>query len=153
MITILGITFPIFALIAIGYFIVAKGWFASRDMRVLGKYVLDVALPALLFNAVASRDVGDFFQPDYMLAFVLGGLATIGLTWLWFSWTGIDKARRAVAVMGSTCPNSGFIGYPVLLLTFPDIAGIVLALNIMVENIVMKASNNSLTPPSMSLAT
>lgn len=121
----------------IGYFIVAKGWFATSDMRVLGNYVMNVAMPALLFNAVASRNVDEVFQPDYILVYLLGGLAVIALSWLWFSWTGIDKARRAVAVMGSTCANSGFVGYPVMLLTFPDIAGLILALNMLVENIIL----------------
>lgn len=137
MTAILGITFPIFAAMAIGYLIVTKGWFAVADMRVMGKYVMNVAMPALLFNAVASRDVGDVFHPDYMLVYLLGGLTTIALSWLWFRGTGIDKARRAVAVMGATCANSGFVGYPVMLLTFPDIAGLILALNMLVENIIL----------------
>jgi predicted permease len=134
---IFAITFPIYAAIAIGYLIVAKGWFAASDMRVLGKYVLNIALPALLFNAVASRDIQEVFQPGYMLVFLLGGLGTIMAAWLWFTLTGTDNARRAVAVMGCACPNSGFIGYPVMLLTFPDIAGVILALNMLVENFVL----------------
>ncbi len=134
---IFAITFPIYAAIAIGYLIVAKGWFTASEMRVLGKYVLNIALPALLFNAVASRDIADVFHPGYMLVLLLGSLTTIAAAWLWFTWTGTDKARRAVAIMGSTCPNSGFIGYPVMLLTFPDIAGIILALNMLVENFIL----------------
>lgn len=137
MTVILGITSPIFAAMAIGYLIVFKGWFAASDMRVMGKYVMNVAMPALLFNAVASRDVSDVFRPDYMLVYLLGGLTTIAISWLWFSWTGIDKARRAIAVMGSTCANSGFVGYPVMLLAFPEIAGLILALNMLVENIIL----------------
>lgn len=134
MTAILSITFPIYAAIAIGYLIVAKGWFSAAEMRVLGKYVLNIALPALLFNAVASRDVAEVFQPGYMLVFALGGLATLVVAWLWFTVTGSDSPRRAVAVMGSACANSGFVGYPVMLLTFPDIAGVILALNMLVEN-------------------
>ena len=134
MTAILSITFPIYAAIAIGFLVVSKGWFSITDMRVLGKYVMNIALPALLFNAVASRDVAEVFQPGYMLVFALGGLATLGVAWLWFTITGSDSPRRAVAVMGSTCANSGFVGYPVMLLTFPDIAGVILALNMLVEN-------------------
>lgn len=134
---ILAITFPIYAAIAIGYLLVWKGWFSTGDMRTLGKYVLNIALPALLFNAVASRDVADVFHPGYILVFALGGLATIAFTFVWFSLTAPDRSRRAIAVMGSTCPNSGFIGYPVILLAFPDIAGVVLALNFLVENILL----------------
>jgi len=134
---ILSITFPIYAAIAIGYLIVAKGWFSATDMRVLGKYVLNIALPALLFTAVASRDVAEVFQPGYMVVFGLGGLGTILVAWLWFTVTGTDKPRRAVAVMGSTCANSGFVGYPTMLLVFPDIAGVILALNFLVENFLL----------------
>lgn len=134
---ILAITFPIYAAIALGYVVVRMGWFSAGDMRTLGKYVLNIALPALLFNAVASRDLGDVLHPGYIAVFLLGGLATILLAYLWFSMTAPDATRRAVAVMGSACPNSGFIGFPVMLLVFPDIAGVVLALNFLVENVIL----------------
>ncbi len=137
MTAILSITFPIYAAIAIGYLIVARGWFPASDMRVLGKYVLNIALPALLFTAVASRDVAEVFQPGYLVVFGLGGLGTILVAWLWFTLTGTDKPRRAVAVMGTTCANSGFVGYPTMLLVFPDIAGVILALNFLVENFLL----------------
>ncbi len=134
---IFAITFPIYGAIAIGYLIVARGWFSSTDMRTMGKYVLNIALPALLFNTVASRDIAQVFHPGYLLVFLSGGLAVIGFAFAWFSVTGTGQARRAVAVMGCACPNSGFIGYPVMLLTFPDLAGVILALNMLVENFVL----------------
>ncbi len=134
---ILGITFPIYAAVVIGYIVVRIGWFKTQDMQVLGHYVLNLALPALLFNAVASRDLGEVLHPGYLLVMALGGLATIGVAWLWFSATAPDKPRRALAVMGATCPNSGFVGYPVLLLVLPDLAGVILALNFLVENVLI----------------
>ncbi|GAA6200783.1 AEC family transporter [Aquicoccus sp. SU-CL01552] len=134
---ILGITFPIYAAVAIGYAVVRLGWFKPQDMAVLGKYVLNVALPALLFNAVAGRDLGEVLHPGYLLVMATGGLATIAAAWLWFSVTAPDKPRRALAVMGASCPNSGFVGYPVLLLVLPDLAGVILALNFLVENILI----------------
>ncbi len=134
---ILSITFPIYGAIGIGYLVVRKGWFAASDMRVLGQYVLNLALPALLFNAVASRDIAEVIRPGYMAVYALGGLLTIAGALLWFSVNRTDPPRRAVAVMGASCPNSGFVGYPVMLLTFPDIAGVVLALNFLVENVLL----------------
>lgn len=134
---ILTITFPIFAMIGIGYGAVRAGLFATSDMKTLGKYVLNIALPALLFNTVATRDLGEVLNLGYIVVFALGGLLTIGVTFLWFTLQGTGPARRAIAVMGSTCPNSGFVGYPVMLLVFPDLAGIVLALNMVVENFLL----------------
>ena len=134
---ILIITFPIFALIGVGYGAVRMGLFASSDMKVLGKYVLNIALPALLFNAVASRELGDVLNLGYILIFAFGGLLTIGVAFAWFTLQDTGPARRAIATMGAACPNSGFVGYPVMLLVFPDLAGVVLALNMVVENFLL----------------
>lgn len=134
---ILTITSPIYAAIALGYLVVRQGWFSPADMRSFGKFVLNIALPALLFDAVASRDLAEVFHGGYLIAYGLGGLATILLAFGWFSLTTRDKSRRAIAVMGSSCPNSGFIGYPLLLLSFPGLAGPVLAMNMLVELLVL----------------
>ncbi len=137
MLAILAITFPIYAAITLGHAATRWGWFKPSDMRVLGAYVLNIALPALLFRAVATHPPGEVFNPTYMLVFALGGLATIALAWVWFRATGVALARRGVAVMGTSCPNSGFVGFPVMLLTFPDLAGSILAMNMLVENVVL----------------
>ena len=134
---ILIITFPIFALIGVGYGAVRMGLFASSDMKVLGKYVLNIALPALLFNAVASRDLNDVLNLGYIAVFAVGGLLTVAVAFAWFTLQGTGPARRAIATMGAACPNSGFVGYPVMLLVFPDLAGVVLALNMVVENFLL----------------
>ena len=39
--------------------------------------------------------------------------------------------------MGMSCANSGFVGYPVLLLTLAPVAGVALALNMLAENLVV----------------
>jgi len=122
---------------AIGYAAVRFGMFRQQDMRVLGLYVMNVALPALLFRAVASRPLAEVVHPGYMLTFLLGGLLTIATTYAWFTWTAPDRQRRALAVMGASSPNSGFVGYPLMLLLFPDLAGLILALNMLVENFVL----------------
>lgn len=137
MTSILAITFPIYATIALGYFVVFKGWFNATEIRSFGRYVMNIALPALIFNAVSSRDFGEVFQPDYILAFGLGGLATIVLSYFLLTLRGTDPKRRALGVMGSTCPNSGFIGFPIMLLVFPDLASGILTLNMLVETLLL----------------
>lgn len=137
MIQVLAITFPIYAAIALGYAIVWKGWFDAAEMRSFGRYVLNIALPALIFSAVAARDPAEVFQPGYVTVYALGGLATVAVTFGLFALRGVDPQRRALGVMGSTCPNNGFVGYPIMLLAFPDLAGVILALNLLVENLVL----------------
>lgn len=137
MLAVLGITFPIFAMVALGYAMVSRGLvFKPADIRVLGAFVLNIALPALIFSAVAVRPVNDVLHPGYLGAYLAGGLATGLIGFLWFSAI-TGPARRGVAVMGLTCPNSGFVGYPLLLIVMPDMAGVVLAMNMLVENIIL----------------
>lgn len=136
MLTVLGITFPIFAMVALGFALVARGMFRPQDMKTFGTYALNIALPALVFHAVASRPVAEVFNLAYMGIYLAGALITITLGFLWFSATQ-DPARRGVAIMGTTCPNSGFVGYPLMLVLIPDQAGLILALNMLVENIVI----------------
>lgn len=138
MLGLLSITFPIFALIGLGYAVTARGTFSASDMRSLGRFVLQLALPALVFTAVSSRNLAQIFNPGYLFAYLAGSALTalIGAVLL-SRRTDLDRPGRILCVMGMSCSNSGFIGYPILLLTFPPIAGIALALNMMVENLVM----------------
>lgn len=136
MFTVFGITFPIFAMVALGYGLVWKGVFKPADMRVFGGYVMNIALPALIFSAVASRPAREVFNLPYMGAYLAGALATMLIAFLWFSAT-TGPARRGVAVMGATCPNSGFVGYPLMLIVFPNQAGLILAMNMLVENVIL----------------
>ena len=124
-------------MIALGYGTVRGGLFAATDMRILGKYVLNIALPVLLFNAVSRRDFSETLDGGYLLVVLLGGLSTLGITYLWFWLRNAGPARRAVAAMGASVPNSAYIGFPIMLLVFPDIAGLILAMNMIVENFVI----------------
>ena len=136
MFTVLGITFPIFAMVVLGYALVARGMFKPADMKTFGSWTMNIALPALIFHAVASRPVTEVFNLAYMGIYLSGALITIVIGFLWFSATQ-DPARRGVAIMGTSCPNSGFVGYPLILVLFPDQAGLVLAFNMLVENVVI----------------
>ncbi|MCG7623681.1 MULTISPECIES: AEC family transporter [unclassified Epibacterium] len=137
MVAILGITFPIYAALGLGYLFVWKGIFSSHDIKSLGAYVFNLALPGLIFTTIASRDPVEVFQAAYVLPYLIGGVLNIAVAYLLFSLRGFDPMRRAVGVMGSTCPNNGFVGYPVMLLAFPDIAGIVLTLNLVIETLIL----------------
>ena len=79
MLDILAITGPIYLTIALGYFLTRRGLFARADMRVLGQFVINLALPALLFNALAQRKLADILNGRYLLIYALGSLAAMGL--------------------------------------------------------------------------
>lgn len=137
MLDILAITGPIYLCIAAGFASVRWGLFSKSDMRVFGKFVIQIALPALLFNALASRPLGEVLHWGYLLAFT-GGSLVLMLGALLYAWRvqGRGLTESAYVAMGMTCSNSGYVGYPVMLLTFGPLAGVILALNLIVENII-----------------
>jgi predicted permease len=134
---ILSITGPIFALIALGYGVRRAGAFGAADLRALGRYVVMLALPALIFRAVSGRDLAALVDASYLGAYLVGSLATFGLFWALAARTGRTGAGPTFEAMGAACSNSGFFGYPILLLALPEVADRALALNMMVENVVL----------------
>jgi malonate transporter len=134
---ILSVTGPIYLCIAAGYLSARLGLFSKSDMRVLGRFVFNIALPALLLNAVSQRNVAEILNPTYLAAYGLGSVAVIAIGY------GLSRrlgrrgmAESAMAAMGLSCSNSGYIGYPILLLVMPKIAGVSVALNMIIENLV-----------------
>ena len=59
MLDLLSITGVIFALIVTGYLSVRAGVFFPTEMGTLGKYIVTLALPALIFHAVTSRPLAE----------------------------------------------------------------------------------------------
>ena len=138
MLSILSITGPIYLAVLLGYACTRTGLFAKADMRLFGKFVIHLALPALLFNALSSRSVGEILNPGYMAAYALAGLLMIGAGLLAARVAGRPLHYASMFAMGLSCPNSGFVGYPVALLTLGgSVAGVGLALNMMVENLLL----------------
>jgi malonate transporter and related proteins len=139
MLDILAITGPIYLCIALGYLATRHGLFDRADMRVFGKFVINLALPALLFNALSQRSVGEIFNGRYLAAYALGSLILLSAAVLWYRKAACEgMARSAIMAIGMSCPNSGYVGYPVLLLTLgAPVAGVALALNMVVENLLI----------------
>ena len=133
---ILAITGPIYLVAAIGFLATRFGLFQRADMRVLGKFVVNLALPALLFNALAQRSVAEVLNPVFIAAYAIGSLGANFAGVLWARRVaGKPLSAAAIVGMGMSCPNSGFIGFPLVAQMFgPVNAGIGLALAMVVEN-------------------
>lgn len=141
MFDILAITAPIYIAIALGYGLTRWGFFQKTDMRAFGTFVVKVAMPALLFNALSQRKVSDILNGEYVGAYALASLLTLGLSiFLAVRVSNTSRSLSSCLAMGMSCPNSGFVGYPVMLLSLgplASVAGVALALNMMVENLLI----------------
>jgi predicted permease len=135
---ILTITAPIFAIIALGFAAVRFGFFTKPEIRVLGRFVINLALPALLFKALSEREFAEIVNGGYLLAYTLGSLAVLGtVVGVAYFVQGRTLQIAALHGMGASLSNSGFIGYPIVLQLLGPVAAVALALTMMVENLVI----------------
>lgn len=138
MLQVFTITGPVFIVIAIGFAAVRSRLFAKADTRLLGKFAINIALPAMLFKALTERPFAEILNTTYLLAYAIGSAAAFGIG------VGVahfvrKKSLRFSAVhgMGMSLSNSGFIGYPIVLQLLGPPAAIAMALCFLVENLLM----------------
>lgn len=135
---ILPITGTIFVVIAVGFLSVRLALFTAAEMQTLAKFVVNFALPALIVRAVSTRPIGEVANVGYLGAVLLGSLMVF---WIGYFWSrrlaGESTTASTFSAMGMSCANSGFVGFPILLIALPEVASTALALNMIVENLVM----------------
>ncbi|CAL95151.1 AEC family transporter [Azoarcus olearius] len=138
MLDILAITGPIFIVIAIGFAAVRSGLFAKADTRALGAFVINIALPAVLFKALSQRSFGEVMNPTHLAAYAIGSLAAFGVGVMVMRVLRRQPMPKAAIVgMGMAMSNSAFIGFPVALQLFGQAAAVGLALALIVENLIL----------------
>lgn len=138
MLDILAITGPIFIVIAIGFAAVRYGLFAKADTRALGAFVINIALPAVLFKALSQRSFGEVLNLTYLAAYAAGSLAVFAAGVA--AMRGLRRQpvpKAALVGMGMAMSNSAFIGFPVVLQLFGQVAAVALALAMIVENLIL----------------
>lgn len=125
---------PVFSVIFVGWLFGRVRREVAGD-KLLNDYALYVALPALLFVAIARAERGDLGQ----WAFVCATLGGIAVAWL----AGLVIARRAgvaapsssLIAMGACYGTTGYLGVPVLLAAYGREAALAAALATVLHNI------------------
>ncbi len=122
---------PVFLLIMLGSFVQRVGWLPQNAATTLNQYVYYLALPALLFGAIARAPVQQLF--DYRF---IGGLLT-GTTlcsllafYLFHKLFTPSKPRATFQAFTATFANAAFLGLPILLALFPSNSDAILAMSI-----------------------
>ena len=136
--SILAVTLPVFLLIAIGYALARTGFFSPDQVHGLGRLVIGIALPALLFRTLAQRPLGEVFDARYLVVY---GVASLTMLSGGFAWFRLVRRRgitaSAVRGLGMAASNSGFIGFPLALRFLGPPAAVALALTMLVENLLI----------------
>jgi malate permease and related proteins len=116
LIRILSILFPLFAIVAVGYFVARQ---LKPDMGDVNRLNMDVFVPALVFGAMAGSDVQveDYLSLAFAAALVMVSLGGVG--WAVARAAGIAPKTLVPPMMFNNCGN---LGLPLAVLTFGDAA-------------------------------
>ena len=138
MLAILAITTPIFLLIGIGYVARWSGVMQREQLQGVGIFVLYCALPALVIRALNQQPLEAIFQPHYLVAYGLGSIAVLGAGLvLCLKLQRQPLNASAMQALGMAAANSGFVGYPVAAMVIGSPAAVLLALNMLIENLLV----------------
>lgn len=135
---VLSITLPIYLLIALGFASTRFGVTTKEEIRGIGVLVVRFALPALIFRALSQRPFNEILNLNYLTAYGVGSLISFALM---FGFMRFAKKRglaaSGMAGLGSSASNSGFVGFPIVAMMVGPSAAIALALNLIVESILI----------------
>lgn len=112
MLAALGVVFPVFALILIGWAAGRRGILPRDAVAVLNGYVVRLALPVLLFQFVAQADWPALWHPGFVAA-MAGGIAIVFVGTLLFAGEGRPMAERSVEALAASYANTAFMGIPI----------------------------------------
>lgn len=135
---ILAITAPVFILVGIGYISVLRNVVPREGMRFLAAFLVNIAVPALLFKSISSRKISEVIQLDFMFAYGVGSLAAFLIVFL-LSKRLLNQGVTGAAIygMGGSFSNTLMIGYPVVTGLLGSAALVPFALALLIENFFM----------------
>lgn len=118
MLNTLSILLPIFGLIAAGFISRKTGVLGPTAASELNRYVVWLALPALLFDIMAHSHWQALFLPAFINVYLLGTGVIFVLILLWRLHQGKHLADASVDGVAAAYSNTGYVGFPLLFLVF-----------------------------------
>ncbi|WP_311948719.1 AEC family transporter [Halomonas piscis] len=137
MLEILTITLPIFILIGAGFLAAFSGVLSRDNMQGIATFVMFFALPSLLIRALTATPLEEALNVGYLLAYGLGSVLVFAAGLTLSRWRGHALDAAAIHALGMSAANSGFIGYPVAVMVIGAPAAIFMALNMVVETLLI----------------
>jgi malonate transporter and related proteins len=112
MLSLLAIVLPIFALILAGWLARRGGALGPHATGELNRFVVYLALPAMLFDVVANADWHALWQPGFIAAFGIGAGVVFVVTVLVRLRRPRHIADAAIDGLNAAYANTGFVGFP-----------------------------------------
>jgi predicted permease len=115
MLSTFGVVLPVFALIFAGWLARRLGALGPQATSELNRFVVYLALPALLFDIIAHARWSDVWQPGFIIAFGLSSVLIFLLTVVLRFRRPRHLADAAIDGLNAGYANVGFIGFPLTL--------------------------------------
>jgi predicted permease len=109
------VVLPIFALIFAGWLVRRIGVLGPHATTELNRFVVYLALPALLFDIMAHTQWAALWQPGFIAVFGLSSAVAFGLTLAIRLRSGLHLADAAIDGLNAGYANTGFLGFPLAL--------------------------------------
>ena len=108
-----NVILPVFLVIGFGYLASWRRLFSESAVDALMRFAQNFAVPVLLFQSIATLDLGAEFNLPMLSAFYIGALISFAVGWLGALWLGRNP-EEAVAI-GFVClfSNSLLLGIPI----------------------------------------
>lgn len=115
---VLNAALPIFSLILIGYFFAKRRIMGRAATDSLNRFVVWLALPALLFQGMAQVTWQEMNHPGFFAAFGGGMAASFILAFAVARWQRQRLADAGIEALAACYGNTGYMGIPLCLVTF-----------------------------------
>lgn len=126
---------PILLIIVIGYSYGRTNPDSGNADKLINDYVLYIALPALLFIAVASADINELKQWGFMLSTLAGISVSYILATLLAKCMKIQLPQSSILSMGACYGTTGYMGIPILLSVYGEQAALPAAIATILHNV------------------
>lgn len=117
---VLNVVLPVFALIFLGFLCRRSGRMGPTGASELNRFVVWLALPALLFSVVARSSWEQLWQPGFISAFAVGCLGVFGFTLGYRLLQKQPLVDASLDALGASYANTGYIGIPLCMLVLGD---------------------------------
>lgn len=118
MLTTFFIVLPIFALIFVGFLCRRRDILGPGATRELNRFVVYLALPALLLDIMAHASWAALDQPSFIAVFTLSCFIIFAVTLALRLRKGRHLADVSIDGLNAAYANTGFIGFPLSLIVF-----------------------------------
>jgi len=118
--TIINAVLPLFALILAGFVAGRRGLLGRNATDILNDFVVWMALPALLFQAMAQISWEEIRQPGYIAASALAMALIFAMSYIADRREGRRLADASITSMAASYGNAGYMGIPLCIMVLGE---------------------------------